>query len=56
MRYVTGGLCLVFLLLLLYLLFRIWLKAAGNGSLPGRSPVIRFRKNCGKMHCALSDE
>ena len=38
MRYVTGGLCLVFLLLLLYLLFRIWLEGRRERISPREIP------------------
>ena len=38
MKYVTGSFCLVFLLLLLYLLFRIWLEGRRERIAPREIP------------------
>ena len=42
MKYLTGGLCLVFLLLLLYLLFRIWLEGRREMIAPREIPGDTF--------------
>jgi hypothetical protein len=48
-RFVTGGLCLLFLLLLLYLLFRIWLEGRREmifpREIPGEALPDELREN-----------